>query len=61
MLWLGQALPPAFYGQVFGIQGPPQGNDGLSVEPVRPGSELSARINACLRTLRSRKELWQVR
>ena len=33
---------------------------GLSPEPARPGSELSARINAVLAQLRGRKELWQV-
>ena len=33
---------------------------GLNPEPVRQGSELSGRINAVLRQLRSSKELWQV-
>lgn len=28
MLWVGQAAPPAFYHQVFGLQGPPQDNTG---------------------------------
>lgn len=28
ILWLGQALPPAFYQQVFGLQGPPQDATG---------------------------------
>jgi hypothetical protein len=32
---------------------------GLNPEPVRPGSELSARINGVLRQLRARRELWQ--
>jgi protein transport protein SEC24 len=31
----------------------------LSPEPERPGSELSVRINAVLRALRGRRELWQ--
>lgn len=31
----------------------------LSPEPERPGSELSARLNALLRALRGSKELWQ--
>lgn len=100
ILWVGQAAPPTFYQQAFGLQGPPQDatgagpccvrslvcrapcchlpsarrlplllpNDcpcalpaGLSPEPARPGSELSARINGVLRQLRGRKELWQVR
>lgn len=59
ILWLGQALPPAFYQQAFGLQGPPQDTSGLNPEPVRQGSELSARINAVLRQLRGSKELWQ--
>ena len=33
---------------------------GLNPEPVRQGSELSARINAVMRQLRDRRELWQV-
>ena len=33
---------------------------GLSPEPARPGSELSARVNNVLRALRGRKELYQV-
>lgn len=28
MLWLGQALSPSFYAQVFGVQGPPQDASG---------------------------------
>lgn len=122
-MWLGQAVPPSFYQQVFGVQGPPQDGSGgrgrqragagrgavflcarpptwaavlavlpdqaaldmlalacllmgchalpsplththtagLNPEPVRQGSELSARINAVMRQLRGIKELWQVR
>ncbi|EFN54134.1 hypothetical protein CHLNCDRAFT_135519 [Chlorella variabilis] len=59
ILWLGQAVPPSFYAQVFGVQGPPQDTAGLNPEPVRQGSELSARINAVMRQLRDRRELWQ--
>lgn len=29
ILWLGQALPPAFYQQAFGLQGPPQDTSGV--------------------------------
>ena len=32
---------------------------GLNPEPVRAGSELSARVNGVLRTLRGARELWQ--
>lgn len=38
----------------------PHSAPGLNPEPVRQGSELSARINAVLRQLRGSKELWQV-
>lgn len=48
--------------QVFGVV--PSGSSadmaGLSPEPARPGSELSARVNNVLRALRGRKELYQV-
>lgn len=33
----------------------------LSLEPARPGSELSARINAVLGALRGQRELYQAR
>lgn len=59
ILWLGQALDPSFYSAVFGVQAPPQDTSGLNPEPERPGSQLSARINAVLRRLRGRRELWQ--
>lgn len=59
ILWVGQAAPPAFYQQVFGVQEAPQDASVLSPEPARQGSELSVRINAVLRQLRGTKELWQ--
>ncbi|RMZ56193.1 hypothetical protein APUTEX25_002383 [Auxenochlorella protothecoides] len=47
ILWLGAALGPAFYEQVFGSAADAGQDPGqLSLEPARPGSELSARINA---------------
>jgi protein transport protein SEC24 len=59
VMWLGQACPPSFYSQAFGVQSLPPDASGLNPEPVRPGSELSARINGVLRQLRARRELWQ--
>ena len=61
ILWLGSALSPSFYQQAFAVGGPPADGSALSVEPVRQGSELSARLNSVLRQLRNsgRREVWQ--
>lgn len=37
ILWLGQAVPPSFYAQVFGVQGPPQDTAGAHVDASAVG------------------------
>lgn len=59
VLWLGAALGPAFYSDVFGVAQPPADGSGLRVEPPRPGSELGGRIAELLRALRGRSEVYQ--
>lgn len=50
------------HGQVFGSAAAAKADTAtLAVEPARPGSELSARLNAVLAELRRGHELYQVR
>ena len=59
VLWLGSNTAPQLYQEIFGPGAGPHSAGTLHVEPTRPNSELSARINAVVAQLRVAKELRQ--
>ncbi|KAG7669812.1 hypothetical protein Ndes2437B_g05999 [Nannochloris sp. 'desiccata'] len=59
VLWLGTATPPQVYQSIFGAGAGPQNAGALHVEPLRQGSELSARICAVIQHLRAGREIQQ--